>query len=528
MRLRIALRAFAKQLQAAVNRHEQIVEIMRDPAGEQADRFHLLRLEQRFARQFQLVLRFLALADVARDLCKTDRVAGVVVDGVDHHARAKPRAVLANPPALGGKTLRAPRGFQRPLRFARGAVLLFVKGGEMLADDFVGGIALDALGAGVPAGDMALVVKHIDGVIGDALDEQAKLRLAPLERRRAFFDPLFERFIEIAKAAGGGAKLGVDADAFDMRPAAIGNLADHRQLFAGPAVPFAMVDGHQRGQAAVLYQRHADGRADADRPKGRCRLGRNVGVVVVDDERMARAQIGNRKLAEVGEMIMADDRLRSFGVPVAADRETVLIAVHIAISANRDAQLFAHHAGGDRKNFIGIEDGGGLFAKSVEKAQPRFAGAQRLCGPHRVGCFDDDRQHTGGNTRVVIDRRIVEVHRHIFETAGAVEPENMILVGERSARKADLHHIVVEIGDLGPALAHGRSEQAGVIMPRNYRIAVIINHRALIAPQEDERDGRMDHESNDGAQAFRPAVNRPSGVPLQLNSAISRPISPPP
>ena len=42
----------------------------------------------------------------------------------------------------------------------------------MLAEDLRFSVALDALGAGVPVGDVAGRVNHVDGVIGHALDQQ--------------------------------------------------------------------------------------------------------------------------------------------------------------------------------------------------------------------------------------------------------------------------------------------------------------------------------------------------------------------
>src|SRR5690349_16371535 len=48
----------------------------------------------------------------------------------------------------------------------------------MLADDLVGTIALDALGARVPARYAPLRVQHEDGVVLDRFDEEAKAFLA--------------------------------------------------------------------------------------------------------------------------------------------------------------------------------------------------------------------------------------------------------------------------------------------------------------------------------------------------------------
>ena len=52
----------------------------------------------------------------------------------------------------------------------------------MPADDLAGGIALEALGAGIPARDMARRVEHVDRVVGDGVDQQPEARLVG-ERR---------------------------------------------------------------------------------------------------------------------------------------------------------------------------------------------------------------------------------------------------------------------------------------------------------------------------------------------------------
>ena len=48
----------------------------------------------------------------------------------------------------------------------------------MLPDDLGRRIALDALGAGIPAGDDAVRVQHEERIVGDAVDEQPELTLA--------------------------------------------------------------------------------------------------------------------------------------------------------------------------------------------------------------------------------------------------------------------------------------------------------------------------------------------------------------
>ena len=87
--------------------------------------------------------RIALLGDVAGDLGKTERIARIVVAWVDHDMRPEAGAVLAHLPSFAFKF----SVFERTLRQAVGAVLRRIKAGEMLADDFVGDMALDALGA---------------------------------------------------------------------------------------------------------------------------------------------------------------------------------------------------------------------------------------------------------------------------------------------------------------------------------------------------------------------------------------------
>src|SRR5690242_264758 len=57
---------------------------------------------------------------------------------------------------------------------AGGDRLRRIEDGEVPADDLVGGVLVDALGAGVPRGDAPVGVEHEDGVVGDAVDDAAK------------------------------------------------------------------------------------------------------------------------------------------------------------------------------------------------------------------------------------------------------------------------------------------------------------------------------------------------------------------
>ena len=60
VRVRVGLQVNAQQLEVAEDDGQDVVEVVRDAAGELADGFHLLRPEQRFARLLQRFVRLRA------------------------------------------------------------------------------------------------------------------------------------------------------------------------------------------------------------------------------------------------------------------------------------------------------------------------------------------------------------------------------------------------------------------------------------------------------------------------------------
>ena len=112
-----------QDLRVAGDDHQQIVEVVRDAAGELAERLHLLRLGELLARLFERDLRLVLLGDVARHLGEADQLAGLVADRVDHRGRIEAAAVLAHAPALRFELALARGGRQRLRRLAGRAVL---------------------------------------------------------------------------------------------------------------------------------------------------------------------------------------------------------------------------------------------------------------------------------------------------------------------------------------------------------------------------------------------------------------------
>src|SRR4029077_5896084 len=124
---RVVRQSFAQELEAADDRHQEIVEVVRRAAGELAHGLHLLRFAQ-------TALGRLLFGDVARDLGESDDLAAIA-DRIDDHIRPEAGDVLAHAPAFGLEAAFAYGGLDAGLWNARFAVLGGVETGEMLADD---------------------------------------------------------------------------------------------------------------------------------------------------------------------------------------------------------------------------------------------------------------------------------------------------------------------------------------------------------------------------------------------------------
>ena len=177
----------ARQDQQAVERRAQLVRHV----GEEL-RFRFAGALGLDLGAHQLRLDALALGEIARHLGEAEQPAGVVAHRGNDDARPEARAVFAQPPALLLEAALARRHLQLPLRLAALDLLRRVEAREMLADDLGGGVALDALRAGVPARDAALGIEHEDGVVDDALHHQPEAPLAVGEQARALEHPQLE------------------------------------------------------------------------------------------------------------------------------------------------------------------------------------------------------------------------------------------------------------------------------------------------------------------------------------------------
>src|SRR4029078_6031068 len=101
---------------------------------------------------------------------KTDNFAGRGAERVDQNACPESGSILPNAPTLRFVFSSTRRGFKNLVRNAVVPILLGVKAGKVLADDFFALITLDALRSGIPVHNGACGIEHINRVVGDPLD----------------------------------------------------------------------------------------------------------------------------------------------------------------------------------------------------------------------------------------------------------------------------------------------------------------------------------------------------------------------
>lgn len=160
-----------EQFKTAGDSRKQVIEVVRESAGEVTHSLHVLGREELFLGPLQLQLRFPPLGEVPSYLRETNKLVGFVMDGIDDSAGPESRAVLPTPPSLGLISPFPPSTLACPPRQAGLPILGRVEQRKVLAEDFRLGVALDTRGSSVPVGHMAIRVKHIDGVIRGPLNE---------------------------------------------------------------------------------------------------------------------------------------------------------------------------------------------------------------------------------------------------------------------------------------------------------------------------------------------------------------------
>ena len=86
----------------------------------------------------------------------------------------------------------------------------------------------------------------------------------------------------------------------------------------------------------------------------------------------------------------------------------------------------------------------------------------------------------------------------------AIQGQFLVVVGQCPAPQYDLHDIVVEVRDFRPAVAHAKSELVGMSTACEYRIGVVVDHGAGLAPQADDGHVGPEDETDRRHQVRRP------------------------
>jgi hypothetical protein len=124
-----------------------------------------------------------------------------------------------------------------------GAVGFRVEVGEVPANDLFGGITFDVLRAGVPARHVAVDIQHIDGIVGDTLNEQSEL------------------FFAFAKFSLGGSSFGQVAGDFGeadkLPPRRADRVDDHMGPELGAVLAYAPALALEAAGAFGLRQRES-------------------------------------------------------------------------------------------------------------------------------------------------------------------------------------------------------------------------------------------------------------------------------
>src|SRR5215208_5271249 len=129
-------------------------------------------------KQALAFLSLLARGYVLCHLREAAQVSRLVPQSRDEHVRPESGAVLAYPYSFFLVAALRGRDAQLFVRVPAFDVLIGVEDREVLSDDLLGLIALDALGAWIPGGDVPFGVEHEDGVVLDALHQEPEALLA--------------------------------------------------------------------------------------------------------------------------------------------------------------------------------------------------------------------------------------------------------------------------------------------------------------------------------------------------------------
>src|SRR5215212_5574203 len=142
------------------------------------DTVHLL---ERLGLLAQRLLGLPLLVDIARHVGEPAQLPNIVPQGRNEDARAEPRTVLADPPALFLVGALILCHLKLVLGLSAPDILLRVKDGEVPPEDLLFPVTLDAARPLVPANHVSFGVEHKDPIVFYALHQQPEALFARLE-----------------------------------------------------------------------------------------------------------------------------------------------------------------------------------------------------------------------------------------------------------------------------------------------------------------------------------------------------------
>jgi len=153
-----------QRVQIADNNLQQVVEVVRNAAGQLADAFHLLRLPRS-------LIGGPSLGQIARNFGKTQEFAPGRLDRIDNDAYPKVGAILAHTPTF-GLVLSLPCSHRQGLcRDPGRSIGRGIEDGKAPPQNLLGGVTLDAGCPLVPARDVPGIIQHEYRVVLHPIDE---------------------------------------------------------------------------------------------------------------------------------------------------------------------------------------------------------------------------------------------------------------------------------------------------------------------------------------------------------------------
>ncbi len=283
------------------------------------------------------------------------------------------------------------------------------------------------------SGDAGVDRKSRVGLDVHVIVERATRSVQELDDAEAFVDGIEKRGVTLLRVG----RIPLGAHALYVRPGAIGDVTDERHFLGAPGVSLRMMNRHQRFEAPLFHEGHAHGGADANGLERRRFVWRKLDAVIPDHQRFTGAQALHRIRAEVAEAIAADNAFDTGCGPVSADRETVLVGIHVGVGAQRSVEIPSRYLGGAGEHVLGFDAHLCRALQIVEESAARHVLLQSTLGQCAFGdvCrLDEDAVDVA---RFVLERLIYEIDDARFALTVAIEGHSRAVTDVRLSARID-------------------------------------------------------------------------------------------